>query len=61
MPITRAAPRLGQENAAILGGLLGLDAERIVALTAGQIIGTEAIPAAERKPRSKPPQERISA
>jgi crotonobetainyl-CoA:carnitine CoA-transferase CaiB-like acyl-CoA transferase len=61
LPITRAAPTLGQENDAILGGLLGLDAERIAALTVDQIIGTEAIPAAARKPRSKPPQERISA
>ena len=61
LPITRAAPTLGQENDAILGGLLGLDAERIAALTAEQIIGTEAIPAAERKPRSTPPQERINA
>ncbi|WP_431305551.1 CoA transferase [Sediminicoccus sp. BL-A-41-H5] len=61
LPITRAAPTLGQDNAAILGGLLRLDAARLAALEADGIIGTEAIPAAERKPRSKPAQERISA
>ena len=61
LPITRPAPTLGQENSAILGGLLGLDAARIAALAAEQIIGTEAVPAAERKPRSAPPKERLSA
>jgi hypothetical protein len=42
-------------------GLAADFAKRIAALTADQIIGTEAIPAAERKPRSTPPQERINA
>ena len=59
LPITRPAPTLGQENGAILGGLLGLSAARIAALAADQIIGTEAIPAAARKPRSAPPNESL--
>lgn len=61
LPITRPAPTLGQENAAVLGGLLGLSAARLAALAADQIIGTEAIPVAERKARSTPPTERIRA
>lgn len=61
LPIIRAAPTLGQENTEILRGLLGLSAVEIAGLEADGIIGTEAIPATERKPRSVSQKERISA
>lgn len=61
LPIRRAAPTLGQENAAVLSELLGLGASEIAALEAAGIIGTNAIPVAARKPRSVATPERISA
>ena len=39
-PIRRVAPTLGQDNAAILGGMLGLSAEDLERLAAADIIGT---------------------
>ena len=39
-PVRRAAPTLGQDNEAILGGRLGLDREEIDRLTAAGVIGT---------------------
>ncbi len=61
LPIRRAAPTLGEENAAVLTELLGLGAAEIVALEAEGIIGTEAVPAAARKPRGSDVKEKISA
>ncbi len=42
------APTLGQHNAAVLGGLLGLSAAELVRLAAEGLIGTEAVPVSER-------------
>jgi crotonobetainyl-CoA:carnitine CoA-transferase CaiB-like acyl-CoA transferase len=39
-PIRRAAPTLGQDNAAILSGILGLEAGELNRLAAAEIIGT---------------------
>jgi crotonobetainyl-CoA:carnitine CoA-transferase CaiB-like acyl-CoA transferase len=39
-PIRRVAPTLGQDNAAILGGMLGLSTEDLERLAAADIIGT---------------------
>lgn len=39
-PVRRVAPTLGQDNEAILGGMLGLDAETLERLAAEDIIGT---------------------
>jgi crotonobetainyl-CoA:carnitine CoA-transferase CaiB-like acyl-CoA transferase len=61
LPIRRAAPTLGQENAAVLSELLELSASEIAALEAEGIIGQDAIPVAGRKPRSTPAPERIVA
>ena len=61
LPIRRAAPTLGQENAAVLSELLGLGVSEIAALEAEGIIGTDAIPVTARKPRSAAAPERISA
>ncbi len=61
LPIRRAAPTLGEENAAVLTELLGLGAAEIAALEAEGIIGTEAVPAAARKPRGSDVKEKISA
>jgi len=57
LKILRPAPTLGQENAAVLSELLGLSAADIAGLEAEGIIGTEAIPVADRKPRSAPGTE----
>lgn len=57
LKIRRPAPTLGQENAAVLSELLGLSAAEIAALEEEGIIGTEAIPVADRKPRSSPGAE----
>ncbi len=54
LPIRQPAPTLGQENAAVLGGILGLSAAEIAALEAEGIIGASAVPAEARKPRSAP-------
>lgn len=61
LPIRRAAPTLGQENAAVLTELLGLGAAEIAALESEGVIGTEAIPAAERRQRGAPVDERVGA
>ena len=39
-PVRMVAPTLGQDNAAILGGMLGLSAEELDRLAAADIIGT---------------------
>jgi crotonobetainyl-CoA:carnitine CoA-transferase CaiB-like acyl-CoA transferase len=39
-PVRLVAPTLGQDNEAVLGGLLGLDAAELARLAAGDIIGT---------------------
>ena len=48
----RPAPLLGEDNAAVLGRLLGLSGEELAALTAAGIIGTEAVPVSQRKSRA---------
>ncbi|WP_424812290.1 CoA transferase [Roseococcus sp. YIM B11640] len=61
LDIRRPAPTLGQHNAAVLGGMLGISPAEIEALEAAGIIGTEAIPTAQRKPRSAPRTEAARA
>jgi crotonobetainyl-CoA:carnitine CoA-transferase CaiB-like acyl-CoA transferase len=51
-PVRRAAPTLGQDNAAVLGGLLGLSPAELARLAEAGVIGTEAIPVAERRARA---------
>ena len=51
LKIHRPAPTLGEENAAVLSGILGLSEAEIAALGEEGIIGTDAIPVAARKPR----------
>lgn len=51
-PVRRPAPTLGEDNAAVLSGLLGLSAARLAELEAGGIIGAEAVPVAQRRPRA---------
>lgn len=51
-PVRRPAPILGEGNAAVLGGLLGLSAAQIERLEAAGIIGTEAVPVSGRKARA---------
>jgi hypothetical protein len=50
--VRRAAPTLGQDNAAVLGGLLGLSPAELARLAEAGVIGTEAIPVAERRART---------
>jgi hypothetical protein len=40
-PVPHAAPTLGQYNAEVLGGVLGLSAQAIAELEQGNIIGTK--------------------
>jgi crotonobetainyl-CoA:carnitine CoA-transferase CaiB-like acyl-CoA transferase len=63
LPIRRAAPTLGQENATVLSELLDMTEAELASLAADGVIGSEAIPAEARKPRSAAaqPPERISA
>ncbi len=61
LPIRRAAPTLGQENAAVLGGLLGLTPAELSALEAEGIIGSAAIPSEARRPRGARRAEREPA
>ncbi|MFC4167744.1 CaiB/BaiF CoA transferase family protein [Teichococcus aestuarii] len=51
-PVQRPAPTLGQDNAAVLGGLLGLGAAELARLEAARIIGQEAVPVSERRARA---------
>ncbi|WP_281254984.1 CaiB/BaiF CoA transferase family protein [Teichococcus rhizosphaerae] len=51
-PVRRPAPTLGQDNAAVLGGLLGLGAAELERLAAMRVIGQEAVPVSERRARA---------
>jgi crotonobetainyl-CoA:carnitine CoA-transferase CaiB-like acyl-CoA transferase len=42
-PLRGAAPTLGQHNAEVLGGILGLGPERLEALAGRGVIGTAAV------------------
>ncbi len=50
--VRRPAPTLGQDNHAVLADLLGLSKDEIAALGEKGIIGTEAIPPAQRRARA---------
>ena len=52
IPVRRPAPTLGQSTEAVLRDQLGLDEADLAALREARIIGTEAIAASDRKPRS---------
>lgn len=52
LPVRRPAPTLGEDNATVLGGLLGLAAEELERLAAAGVIGTEAVPVSARKARA---------
>ncbi len=51
-PVRRPAPTLGEDNAAVLGGLVGLSPAELARLEAAKVIGTEAIPVSQRKVRA---------
>ena len=46
------AATLGQHNEEVLGGVLGLSGEELAQLTRDGIIGSEALPPAQRKARA---------
>lgn len=50
--VRRPAPTLGEDNAAVLGGRLGLSAAELERLEADGVIGTEAVPVTARKVRA---------
>jgi len=52
IPVRFPAPTIGQYTEGVLRRLLGLGDAELAALRAARIIGTEPIPASERKPRS---------
>lgn len=52
LPMRRAAPTLGEDNAAVLGGRLGLTAAELARLAAAGVIGTEAVPISARRSRA---------
>ncbi|TCT04999.1 CaiB/BaiF CoA transferase family protein [Aquabacter spiritensis] len=52
LPIVRAAPTLGADNAAVLQGVLGLTDTDLARLAAAGIIGTDAVPPNLRKARA---------
>jgi hypothetical protein len=43
---------LGEDNAAVLGGLLGLTPEELARLAEAGVIGTEAVPVSARRTRA---------
>jgi crotonobetainyl-CoA:carnitine CoA-transferase CaiB-like acyl-CoA transferase len=51
-PVRRPAPTLGEDNEAVLGGLLGLSPAELARLEVAKVIGTEAIPVSQRKARA---------
>ena len=51
-PMRRPAPTLGQDNEAVLSELLGLSPQDIAELSAKGVIGTAAIPPAQRRARA---------
>jgi crotonobetainyl-CoA:carnitine CoA-transferase CaiB-like acyl-CoA transferase len=52
LPVRRPAPTLGEDNAAVLGGLLGLTPEELARLAEAGVIGTEAVPVSARRTRA---------
>ena len=52
LPVRWPAATLGQYNADVLGGLLGLSASALEQLEASGVIGTRAVPPSQRKARA---------
>jgi crotonobetainyl-CoA:carnitine CoA-transferase CaiB-like acyl-CoA transferase len=52
VPVTTPASTLGEYNAAVLSGVLGLSPAEIERLTRAGVIGTEALPPSQRKARA---------
>jgi crotonobetainyl-CoA:carnitine CoA-transferase CaiB-like acyl-CoA transferase len=52
LPVRRPAPTLGEANAEVLGGMLGLAPAELAALAEAGVIGTAAIPVSARKARA---------
>jgi len=52
LPVRRPAPTLGEDNAAVLCGLLGLSVAKLNRLAAAGVIGTEATPVSARRARA---------